>query len=165
MKKRFITFTLAAVMSVSLLAGCGKTEEATTAAATEAVTEATTEATTEAVTEAATEATTEAATSSDASNSDKPTQDRSGNDIVIPDEVNRIISMAPSTTRFLIDLGLADKIVAIDTNSYAYIEQLPTDVQQFDMMSPDNEALVALEPDIIFTSNITVQTTPAAIDP
>ena len=154
MKKRFITFTLAAVMSVSLLAGCGKTEEATTAAATEAVTEATTEATTEAVTEAATEATTEAATSSDASNSDKPTQDRSGNDIVIPDEVNKIISMAPSTTRFLIDLGLADKIVAIDTNSYAYIEQLPTGVQQFDMMSPDNEALVALEPDIIFTSGM-----------
>ena len=154
MKKKIITLSLVAVMSVSLLAGCGKTEEATTAAATEATTEAATETTTEAVTEAVSEAATETATSNDASNSDKPTQDRSGNDIVISDEVNKIVSMAPSTTRYLIDLGLADKIVAVDTNSYAYIELLPTGVQQFDMMSPDNEALVALQPDIIFTSGM-----------
>ena len=62
--------------------------------------------------------------------------------------------MAPSTTRFLIDLGLADKIIAIDTNSYAYADSLPKDVKQFDMMVPDNEALVALEPDIVFTSGM-----------
>ena len=44
--------------------------------------------------------------------------DRSGNPISVPDKVESIISMAPSTTRILIDLGLSDKIVACDTYSF-----------------------------------------------
>lgn len=47
------------------------------------------------------------------------TTDRSGNSITLPEQVESIISMAPSTTRILIDLGLADKIVACDTYPYA----------------------------------------------
>jgi iron complex transport system substrate-binding protein len=161
MKKRFLTLAVTAAMALSLMTGCGKTAESTTASATEAATtEAATEATTEAVTEAASEeATTEEATEAkteEATEAKETTaaKDRAGNDIKIPVEVNTIISMAPSTTRFLIDLGLSDKIVAVDTNSYSYIEQLPVGVQQFDMMAPDNEALVALKPDIIFTSGM-----------
>ncbi len=82
------------------------------------------------------------------------TTDRSGNSIEIPVKVEKIISMAPSTTRVLIDLGAADKLVAVDTNSQVYADSLPSDVQYFDMMAPDNEALIALEPDIIFTSGM-----------
>ena len=164
MRKKLLTLAISSIMAFSLFTGCGSTDTATTASSeavtevsTEVTTEAATEATTETTTEAATEASTEAAkdaSTSDAAPANANAEDRAGNKIAIPDEVNTIISMAPSTTRFLIDLGLADKIVAVDTNSYAYIEMLPVGVKQFDMMAPDNEALVALKPDIIFTSGM-----------
>ena len=83
-----------------------------------------------------------------------PKKDRAGNDIKVPDNIERIVSMAPSTTQFLIDLGLGSKIVGIDTNSATYLDKLPSDVAQFDMMSPDNEAIAALKPDIVFTSGM-----------
>ena len=79
-----------------------------------------------------------------------PTKDRAGNDIKVPEQVNKIVSVAPSTTQFLIDLGLGDKIVGIDTSSYAYLDKLPANVAQFDMMNPDNEAIAALNPDIVY---------------
>ena len=87
-------------------------------------------------------------------NIEVPTKDRAGNDIKVPENVDKIVSMAPSTTQFLIDLGLADKIVGIDTNSATYLDKLSSDVAQFDMMAPDNEAIAALEPDIVFTSGM-----------
>ena len=62
--------------------------------------------------------------------------------------------MAPSTTQVLIELGLGDKIVGIDTNSASFADKLPSGVAQFDMMSPDNEAIAALSPDIVFTSGM-----------
>ncbi len=83
-----------------------------------------------------------------------PTKDRSGNDIKVPAEVKSIVSLAPSTTRVLIDLGLALKIVAVDTNSMTYKDYLPSGVKTFDMMNPDNEAIAALKPDIVFTSGM-----------
>ena len=83
-----------------------------------------------------------------------PTKDRAGNDIKVPEKVEKIVSMAPSTTQFLIDLGLADKIIGIDTNSASYADKLKADIPQFDMMSPDNEAIAALAPDIVFTSGM-----------
>ena len=83
-----------------------------------------------------------------------PTKDRSGNDIKVPSEVKSIVSLAPSTTRVLIDLGLALKIVAVDTNSMAYKDYLPSGVKTFDMMNPDNEAIAALKPDLVFTSGM-----------
>ena len=139
MKRKITALLMASVFVLSAFTACGSKDTAETT--TEAVTEA-------ATTEEAEVATVDAATEGDA------TKDRAGNDIVLPEEVNTIISMAPSTTRFLIDLGLADKIVAIDTNSLIYESELPDDVQQFDMMAPDNEALVALNPDIVFTSGM-----------
>ncbi len=139
MKRKITALLMVSVLALSAFTACGNKDTSETT--TEAVTEA-------ATTEEAEVATVEAATEGDA------TKDRAGNDIVLPSEVNTIISMAPSTTRFLIDLGLADKIVAVDTNSAVYESELPEDVQQFDMMAPDNEALVALNPDIIFTSGM-----------
>ena len=84
-----------------------------------------------------------------------PKQDRSGNDITVPAEVKTIVSMAPSTTEFLIDLGLGDKIVGVDSYSQmSYAAALKSDVALFDMMAPDNEAIAALSPDIVFTTGM-----------
>ena len=83
-----------------------------------------------------------------------PTKDRAGNDIKVPEKVEKIASMAPSTTQILIELGLADKIVGIDTNSATYADKLAKDIPQFDMMNPDNEKIAALKPDIVFTSGM-----------
>lgn len=87
-------------------------------------------------------------------NFEVPTKDRAGNDIKVPEKVEKIVSMSPSTTQFLIDLGMGDYIVGIDTNSATYLDKLPANVTQFDMMAPDNEAIAALNPDIVFTSGM-----------
>ncbi|MCR5178287.1 MAG: ABC transporter substrate-binding protein [Lachnospiraceae bacterium] len=89
-------------------------------------------------------------------NAAKPTQDRSGNAITIPDKVEKIVSMAPSVTEILVDLGYADRIVACDTYSgfSPFAASLTPDIPQFDMMAPDNEAIVALSPDIVFTTGM-----------
>ncbi|NLW79526.1 MAG: ABC transporter substrate-binding protein [Ruminococcaceae bacterium] len=81
------------------------------------------------------------------------TTDRAGNPITPPAQVNGIVSMAASTTRTLYDLGLADKLVAIDTYSAANLpEDMAAELPQLDMMAPDLELLASLAPDIIFVS-------------
>lgn len=83
----------------------------------------------------------------------QPTEDRAGNPITLPAEINKVVSLAPSTTQLLIDLGLADKIVAVDTYSAMYYEEV-AELLQYDMMTPDNEALALLEPDVIFVTGM-----------
>lgn len=89
-----------------------------------------------------------------------PDTDRSGNPITLPDQVDRIISMAPSVTQTLLDLGLEDKLVAVDTYSAMYfgLEDLPT----FDMMEPDTEQMAVLGADLIFTTGMSAS---AGADP
>jgi len=82
-----------------------------------------------------------------------PTEDRSGNPIVLPAEINRIISLAPATTQILESLGMLDKLVAIDTQTPAYVQGVDH-LPQFDMMTPDVEQIAALQPDIIYTSGM-----------
>lgn len=94
-------------------------------------------------------------TSSNASAvSQQPTKDRAGNAITVPETVNTIVSLAPSVTQVLCELGLADKIVGIDNQSPNYTDQLKADLPQFDMMSVDTETLIALKPDMVFASGI-----------
>lgn len=81
-----------------------------------------------------------------------PTEDRSGNPITVPENVETIISMAPSITQTLCDLGLQDKLIAVDTNSVSYFGL--DELTAFDMMTPDTEQLIALKPDIVFTSGM-----------
>lgn len=81
------------------------------------------------------------------------TMDRAGTQITLPAKVERIISMAPSTTEILIDLGLADKIIAADTNTQKD-GLLKQDIPYFNMMKPDAEKLIALKPDIVFISGM-----------
>lgn len=82
-----------------------------------------------------------------------PAEDRSGNPIVLPAEVNRIISLAPATTQILESLGVLDNLVAIDTQTPAYVQGVDH-LPQFDMMTPDVEQIAALQPDIIYTSGM-----------
>ncbi|AAS12753.1 MULTISPECIES: ABC transporter substrate-binding protein [Treponema] len=81
------------------------------------------------------------------------TMDRAGAPITLPAKVERIISMAPSTTEILIDLGVADKIIAADTNTQKD-GLLKQNIPYFDMMKPDAEKLIALKPDVVFISGM-----------
>ncbi|MDW5299972.1 MAG: ABC transporter substrate-binding protein [Sedimentibacter sp.] len=85
-----------------------------------------------------------------------PTTDRAGNEITVPKEIKKIISMSPSNTEILIDLGFGDKIIAADTYS-ADIPGLPENIQFFDMMTPDVEKLIALEPDVIYATGMSMK--------
>ncbi|MBQ9951948.1 MAG: ABC transporter substrate-binding protein [Clostridia bacterium] len=82
-----------------------------------------------------------------------PAQDRAGNDIAVPAEVNRIISLAPATTQIIESLGMLDKVIAVDTQTPLYVEGV-SELPQFDMMQPDIEQIAALLPDVIFTSGM-----------
>lgn len=83
---------------------------------------------------------------------ERPDTDRSGNPITLPEQVDSVISMAPSATQTLLDLGLKDKLIAVDTYSAMYfgLEDLPT----FDMMEPDTEQMAVLDADLIFTTGM-----------
>ena len=81
------------------------------------------------------------------------TMDRAGAPVTLPANVEKIISMAPSTTEILIDLGLADKIIAADTNTQKD-GLLKQNIPYFDMMKPDAEKLIALKPDVVFISGM-----------
>ncbi len=82
-------------------------------------------------------------------------EDRSGEEFELVENVDSIVSMAPSTTQVLIDLDLADKIVAVDSNSMSYYgDELNDDIPTYDMMNPDNESLIELDPDLVFTTTM-----------
>lgn len=81
--------------------------------------------------------------------------DREGNTIIIPENVQKIISMASATTQTLVHLGLSDKIVAVDDYS-ALIDGLPEGLPTYDMMTPDTESIAALLPDLIFVTEISL---------
>ncbi len=83
----------------------------------------------------------------------KPTSDRAGNPIVVPETVARIVSLAPSFTEMLLDMGLGERIVAIDMNAVGLAGVNP-DWPVFDMMAPDTEKLLALAPDVLLASPI-----------
>ncbi len=78
-------------------------------------------------------------------------KDREGNEVTMPNKVERIISTAPANTEVLVELGLADKLVAIDKYS-SDVEGIPNDIEQIDFLNPDAEAIIALEPDLIIAS-------------
>jgi iron complex transport system substrate-binding protein len=84
-----------------------------------------------------------------------PATDRAGNEITIPEEINKIISMSPSNTEIIVALGYGDKLVAVDKYSKD-IEGIPADLPLFDIMKPDVEQLVALEPDLVIASGMSM---------
>jgi iron complex transport system substrate-binding protein len=83
--------------------------------------------------------------------------DRSGAKAAVPAQINRIISTAPSNTEIIRDLGMADKLVAIDTFS-SRISGLDAGLVQIDFSYPDAEVIIGLKPDLIIAAghNMTV---------
>lgn len=80
-------------------------------------------------------------------------KDREGSDFTPPSKIDTIISLAPSTTQILIDLGLEDKLAAVDTYSQPLLKE-GTTLPLFDIMNPDAEKLASLDVDIIFATGM-----------
>ncbi len=76
---------------------------------------------------------------------------RSGEEITVPTNPKRIISTTPTITDNLVDLGIADKIIAVDEHSNT--ENLNDDVIVMDLLTPDIEYIIELEPDLIIVTN------------
>jgi len=70
------------------------------------------------------------------------------------DDALRVVSLAPSFTTILLDLDAVDLIVAADEHSQELI--LSDGVATVDMMHPEIEQLVSLNPDVIFVSELTL---------
>jgi len=93
-----------------------------------------------------------------------PTTDPSGASIVIPEQVDSIVALAPSICETLVALGLADKIVGYDLQSVG-IAGLPEGVPTFDTVTPDVEQLTALAPDMLLVSSLSLYDQEAPYQP
>lgn len=93
-----------------------------------------------------------------------PTTDPSGASIVIPDQVDSVVALAPSICETMAALGVAEKLVGYDLQS-AGLEGLPEDVPTFDTVNPDVEQLTALAPDMLLVSNLSLYDQEAPYQP
>lgn len=94
-----------------------------------------------------------ATTSSEKTEVTLPTKDRSGKEITLPKEATKIISLVPSTTEVIEDLGKTDQLIAVDTQSSTMMTDLKK-LPQMDMMAIDAEKLIALKPQIVYVNDI-----------
>ncbi len=94
-----------------------------------------------------------ATTSSEKTEVTLPTKDRSGKEITLPKEATKIISLVPSTTEVIEDLGKTDQLIAVDTQSSTMMTDLKK-LPQMDMMAVDTEKLIALKPQIVYVNDI-----------
>ncbi|MCL2879247.1 MAG: hypothetical protein FWF29_03290, partial [Treponema sp.] len=69
----------------------------------------------------------------------KEITDRTGRPVTIKGPINRIVSTAPSNTEIIVDLGMADKLVAVDRYSLD-IPGIPAGIALIDFSYPDAEA-------------------------
>jgi len=82
---------------------------------------------------------------------DKEIIDRYGEKVVVTGAVNRIVSAAPSNTEIIVDLGMADKLIAVDRYSNT-VSGIPQGLALIDFSYPDAEAILALQPDLIIAN-------------
>ena len=84
----------------------------------------------------------------------RPTVDREGFTITLPDQINSIITIGASNTEIITALGHGGRIVATDIFS-SDVYGLPAGVvAELDMLSLDAEFIVGLMPDIIFVTGM-----------
>lgn len=93
-----------------------------------------------------------------------PTEDPSGAPISIPETIESIVVLAPSLAETVVDLGLGDKIIGYDLQSVG-LAGLPEGVPTFDIMNPDVEQLVALAPDVLLVSSLSLSDQEAPYQP
>lgn len=90
---------------------------------------------------------------------DNITKDRLGNEIILPQKIESIASLSPSSTDIILSLGLSDKIIAVDSTSKEILSTNDVDISNiavFDMFNPDSEKIISLKPDIIFVNGFSV---------
>lgn len=81
------------------------------------------------------------------------TTDRQGTPITLPETIKRIIAFGPSNVEILVALGAGKKLVAADTYS-AQVEGIPENLPLLDMLAPDAEQILALQPDVLLVSGM-----------
>lgn len=79
--------------------------------------------------------------------------DREGNTITKPESKEKIVSLAPSITETLVNLGLQDNIIAVDPYSLE-VDGISKELPTFDIMAPNIESIVSLQPDIVFATGM-----------
>lgn len=82
--------------------------------------------------------------------------DRAGLEYHKVEGTDSIVSLAPAITEILVDMGYGDNLVAVDGPHSENKEGVPEDIVAMDMMAPDVEQLLALDPDVVFTSILTM---------
>ncbi len=143
MKKRLLAFLMAAVMSLSLLAGCGSTEDGT-------VTETSQVEETEQVQETgeASSLRTEYPLTIDAYNAEGEVVS-----VTFESAPERIVSTQLSITELLLELGLKDKIVGIMDNDNAVDAELQAELDDLTSLgyksTISKESILATDPDIV----------------
>ena len=81
------------------------------------------------------------------------TTDRAGNEIKLPESIEKIMIAGPSNAEILSGIEMIDKIIAADNYSQG-IEGLASDVVYFDMATPDVEQMLALKADVFFVTGM-----------
>ncbi|MGM0125849.1 iron complex transport system substrate-binding protein [Enterococcus sp. AZ194] len=82
-----------------------------------------------------------------------PKEDRGGNAISLPEKVTKIVSLAPSMTQVIEDLNRGNQLLAIDAQSATLFPDM-ADLPQFDMMAVDAEKLIALQPQVVYITDV-----------
>jgi iron complex transport system substrate-binding protein len=85
----------------------------------------------------------------------KTAADREGGTVIIPENVETIVSAAPAITEILSGLGLSDKIIAADIYS-ADVAGIDPSICTLDFFNLNIEQLVSLDPDLIIISGMSV---------
>lgn len=93
-----------------------------------------------------------------------PTVDPSGASITVPETIKSVIVLAPSIAETLVALGQGDKITGYDLNSVG-LEGLPEGVPTFDTVTPDVEQLMAMAPDVLLVSSLSLYDQEAPYQP
>ncbi|MEI0604905.1 ABC transporter substrate-binding protein [Brachyspira alvinipulli] len=84
---------------------------------------------------------------------------RYGDNIVLPESINKVVSLSPAITEILIDLQVADKIIACDSYSKDILiknNDKYTNLITFDLASPDAEKIISLNTDIVLVNSLSL---------
>jgi iron complex transport system substrate-binding protein len=77
--------------------------------------------------------------------------DDAGRNVIIPETVNRVISLAPNLTEIVFALDGGDKLVG-DTSYCNYPEAAKSIPKVGDTINPNLETIIALKPDVVLVS-------------
>ncbi|WP_081168651.1 ABC transporter substrate-binding protein [Lactococcus garvieae] len=78
-----------------------------------------------------------------------------GEKITIPKDVSRVVSLSPAVTQVIDELGQKKKLIAVDSQSPKYVKGLDK-LDQTDIMSLDLEKILALKPELLFVTDLTM---------